>query len=460
MYCISVDIGTTTFKVALFRDAKRLRTVEREYAIHCFPDGGVEQDAEDWVRLFERAVGELKADLPEGCAPKIVVSAQSITCVPVDRKGKPLCPALSWLDARAGKECEQLDKLFGPGELFSLTGKRATAQYTLQKILWLRNNRPEIFAKTYKFLLPADFLIATLTGNFYTEHTFAAGTLLYGLRERDWNARILSVCDLNRALLPDILEAGASAGKLTREAAHRLGLFEDCEVLFGCQDQKTAALAAGISREVATLSLGTAGAIEFLIREPVFDPDQGLPCFPYPGGGFVLEGVLPTAGACIKWLKNLLNTKNYDELDTLAESAPAGANGVRFLPNLSGEGSPDYKERAASVSGLSLNTGRADLVRAAFEGIALLILKNLRRAQALGATPTRLSLFGGGAKSPILCQIIADVCNMPVLRLEDPETVLLGNAAIAGAILPDSPARTVLPDPARSAFYREFFSAC
>lgn len=473
MYLITLDIGTTGCKSAVFDSCGMILGESYiEYSLITLGNDMIEQDANMWWELSCKAIREAvaasKVDRSEKFA--IGISSQGISFVPVDKDLNPLCNGISWLDTRASVQVSEILKEFDGEYLFNVTGKRVSAGYVLPKLLWLRQNRQEIYNSTFKMLMTLDFVLAKLTGKFFTDHTMACGTLMYDITKNCWCEEILDAFNISQDLLPEICWGTESAGNLTQHAAQALGLPQDTIVSVGGQDQKVAALGANIDSKTLTISMGTAGALEFLIDKPLMDKTMSLPCHPnITMGTWVLEGVVSTTGACLKWLKNtLLPDFSYKELDTMCEDSPVGANGLMFFPHLAGASTPIWNTQVkGSVYGITLSTTRQDLVMSVFEGIAYQIKSNIECAKSLGALTESIRIFGGGAKSDIWCKIISNVTGMPVLSFSSPEIASYGaallaisasgidNKQIVSAAFKDC--RTHYPDPDKFQIYQSLY---
>lgn len=376
---IGIDLGTTICKAAAYDESGALQgEYRREYQL--ITNGGfIEQDANEWWRMAQEALAKLGGKA-------VAISAQGISFVPVDREGNPLCNAITWLDRRAGEELQLLADRFGEEVIYQKTGKPMSASYTLPKLMWLKKNRPEIYERTYKFLMPLDFLNFKLTGNAVTDYTMASGTMLFNLRDKCWDSELLRFAGISVDKLPEVMCMGTEIGS---------------GVILGGQDQKLAAIGAGIAKGVCTVSIGTATAITKLD----YMPEDNLPLFVFDDDHIAAEYSVAATGAMIKWLSGILGA-DYAEMDAMAEKA---ASGVKF--DLSGD-----------ISGLTLATKKGDIVRALYEGICREIKIGIEK---LGGAE-EIRVFGGGSKSEILCRILGDVklCNTA-------ETAALGAAMLA-----------------------------
>lgn len=431
---LGIDLGTSGCRSAAFDSGlNMLESVRAEYPLTVLGDQEVEQDAEMWWNSVKETVRGVTAKLGARSAEikSVAVSSQGISVVPVGKDGKPLCRAISWLDGRAVGETAELLARYGAEEIFRRTGKRISSLYTLPKLLWIKKNRPEIYRQTYKFLLPLDFIQFRLCGNYVTDHTMAAGTMMYDIHEQKWMDGLLGENGIGADLLPEIAWAGSAAGKILPGAARELGLGENVLVATGAQDQKCAACGGGASERVMTVSLGTGSCITKLSERPALDQKMRIPVFSYmEPGRYDMEGVINTAGSALGWFREkFVPTKSFEELSQTAASAEAGA--LKFYPYLSGGSSPHWGEGLGAFTGLSLKSGPAECVRALMEGVAYHIRANTDVMDQMGRAADTLHVFGGGSKSGLWCELIANITNKRVARLESCETALAGAAKLA-----------------------------
>lgn len=437
MNWMGIDLGTTGCKsVVLTGSGQVLAEHYAEYELDYTPEGYIQQDAELWWQLVcqvimasTAAVGPQEAARIQGLG----ISSQGISFVPVDAAGDSLGPAISWLDNRALAQTEQIGERFSESDLFRRTGKRLSPAYTLPKLMWLKAHERAIYDRAQLFLMPLDFITRRLTGKTCTDYAMASGTMAFNIQTGSWDQDILAACGIEAAKLPPVAVAGSRVGPVRPDLCARLGLAAGLPVYLGTQDQKCAALAAGVGPGVATVSLGTASAITTLSQTPLFDPALRIPVFALGDQRWVLESVIGTASVTLKWLRTTLMTDlTYEQLDQLARQVPAGANGVCFYPHFEGAGSPFWRsDIRGSYQGLSLAVQRADLVRALLEGIAYQIYTNvLVQEDITGQAIHTIRLFGGGSKSDLWCAIIAAVTGRLVEQME-PELANLGAGLLA-----------------------------
>lgn len=475
---VGIDVGTTGCKALVVMDQGEL--VGESYVevpLVARRGGVVEADAEDWWRLSARAAREALSRVDRRAEPvrAVAVSSQGISFVPVDRRFRPLAPAISWMDTRADAQAAAIREDIGDEELFRVTGKRPAAMYLLPKLLWLREHEPNIFKRTHQFLLAHDFVVARLSGRAATDHTLAAGTLLYDVRSLNWSRRMLGAFDLRPERMAPLAWPATPIGQVTADAARETGLPAGAVVAVGGQDQKLAAFAAGLCAGCATVSLGTATAVTAITSRPALDPLRRIPCFPYLARGqWVLEAVVPSSGASLRWFRDVLSRgvagdETYVALDLEVQRLPRGPGSVSFHPHLCGAGSPHWIDAASGViRGLSATTTRGALAKAIMEGAAYQIRANLDTLEevasaSVGGSPiTEIRIFGGGARSSVWPQIIADVTGRRHLVAPITEAAALGAcrlaAAAVGIALPEPPAgKPISPDPALHARYDDVY---
>lgn len=437
-FLIGIDLGTTGCKAVVYGvDGKPLGEGYLEYGLITLSDVMIEQDPHAWWELTKRAVGMAldAARVDRAAVRGMAVSSQGISFVLLDAAGRPLGNAISWLDGRAVEECAAILERYGADALFRLTGKRAEPFYVLPKLLWIRRHQPEVWQQARRLLMGHDYLVYQLCGEQLTDHSMAGGTLLYDLEGQSWSQELLEAFAIPAGLMSSVCWSGAMAGTLRRAVAAELGLQPNVVVAVGGQDQKCAALGAGIANGWATVSLGTASAIVQLMDRPTTDGQMRIPTFPFvQPARWVLEGVVATAAGSLRWYRDVIGAgASYRALDEEAAHIPAGSDGVLFYPHLGGATSPHWQSHArGTFHGLHLATTRGHLTRAVLEGVAYQIRENLEVMEAIAGPAGQVILYGGGAKSGLWRQIIGDVLGRPVSWTDTAETAALGAAMLAG----------------------------
>lgn len=474
-----IDLGTSSLKVVLLEsDGRVCGVAAAEYPIHAPAPGVAEQDPRDWWDALRAALaGALaRAGRAGSEIDALGLSGQMHGVVALDARGQPLRRAILWADQRGAEQVRLIEQRVPRAELLAVAGSRASVGLSAPKILWLRQHEPQTFARCRQILLPKDYLGLRLTGAAQSEPSDAAGTLLFDQARRDWSDALLERLELERALLPPLLPSLAPRGGLAAEPAAQLGLRPGTPVLAGAGDTPCQAAAYGGLHPgglLATLSSG--GQLLAATDAPLTDPRGRVHtlCHVTPRRWYLL-GAIQAAGLGLRWLRDLFAGQtapdgpwpSYEELTRAAEAVAPGADGLFFLPYLLGERTPhmDNDARGAFV-GLTPRHGQAELTRAVLEGVAFAFRDGLEVLRELGLPAETVRLGGGGSRSPLWRQIMADVLGRPVLLTDAAEGAALGAALIAGvgvgafADLDQAAARavrvsaTVAPDPRRAAAY-------
>jgi xylulokinase len=434
MYLLGIDLGTTGCKSMVFDlEGNILGDHYIEYDLIFTPEG-VEQDANLWWDHVKTAIQTaLRNAAVDG--KKVLglsISSQGISFVPIDEHGNTLMNAISWYDTRAMEEADAIKSDYDNFSIYTRTGRQISS-LVFPEVMWLKKHRNEIYEKTYKFLMGLDFLVYRFTGRCATDYTMASGTLCFDTVSHEWISEFFQKYDIDKDKFPSIFCFGDVIGTVLPEVADELGLSTETKVVMGLQDQKAAAVGAGIDHGIITVSLGTASAISSLADTHVADKTMAVACHGFSRDSWILENSIGTAGAALKWAKNTMFPHlSYAEMDVLAEQTPAGSNGVFFYPKL-------YKGTARTnkgfFSGLGLEITQGDLIRSVLEGIGYEIQECITAHQRIsqGArSAEEIRIFGGGATSSIWCQIIADITNMKVVVPRTHETGNLGAALCAG----------------------------
>lgn len=443
---IGLDIGTGGAKGLLVDPEGRvLARATASYPLYTPRPGWSEQDPGDWWEAAVRVLWELSRQA-QGRIAGVGLTGQMHGAVFLDGKLEVIRPAILWNDARTGEECRQIEARIGSERLRKITGNPALAGFQAPKVLWLRKNELENFSRVRYVLLPKDYVRLKLTGELATDASDAAGTLLLDLRKRDWSDEILSALEIPRNWLPEVYESPEVTGALTREAERLTGIPAGTPVVAGGGDNAASAVGVGVVEEgTGLLSLGTSGVIFVHADAPQIDPEGAIHCFCHAvPGKYHLMGVVLSAGGSFQWYRDVLASEErevagrlgldpYELLTKEAERVPPGAEGLLFLPYLSGERTPhmDPAARGAWI-GLSLAHRREHLVRAVLEGVAFALKDSLVRIQGLGASPEELRSVGGGMRSPLWRRIIASVLGVPLRRLAVEEGAAYGAALLAG----------------------------
>ncbi len=416
MLYIGIDLGTSAVKLLMMDETGRIiKIVSKEYDLSFPHPGWSEQNPYDW---YDRSIEGLK-ELLEGSDPKEVAGisfgGQMHGLVILDEQDQVIRPAILWNDGRTTKETDYLNEVIGKDKLSAYTANIAFAGFTAPKILWVRENEPENFARIAKIMLPKDYLAYRLTGTFCTDLSDASGMLLLDVKNRSWSDEMIEICGIAKEQLPGLYESYECVGTIKPEIAQLLGLRNDVKVAAGAGDNAAAAVGTGtVGNGMCNISLGTSGTI--FITSDTFGVDKynALHSFDHADGGYHLMGCMLSAASCNRWWEEeIIGTKDF-----AAEQAAItklGENHVYFLPYLMGERSPHNNPLArGTFIGMSMDTTRADMTQAVLEGVAFGLRDCLEVARSLGIHIERTKIVGGGAKSPLWRQMIANILGVKV----------------------------------------------
>ena len=433
MLFIGIDLGTSAVKLLLMdEDGSIHKIVSKEYPLYFPRPGWAEQNPEDWFAQTVEGLKELISECEKSQVRGISFGGQMHGLVALDEDDRVIRPAILWNDGRSADQTEYLNNVVGRKTLSRHTGNIAFAGFTAPKILWMKDNEPENFARIRKIMLPKDYLAYRLSGTFCTDYSDASGTLLLDVEHKCWSGEMLRLCGIAREQLPGLYESWEPVGTLKPEAAAELGLPEDVKIIAGAGDNAAAAVGTGtVGDGKCNLSLGTSGTLFISRGKFGVDENNALHSFAHADGHYHLMGCMLSAASCNKWwMDEILKTKDY--AGEQADAAGLGENQVFFLPYLMGERSPhnDPDARAAFI-GMSMDTTRADMTLAVLEGVAFGLRDSLEAARSIGAAPKRTMLCGGGARSPLWRKIIANVMDMKVDLIESEEGPGYGAAILA-----------------------------
>jgi xylulokinase len=439
---LGIDVGTGgTRAILIDRTGKVLASHAADHApIHSEFIGWAEQDPEDWWRASQIAIaGALKAAVAAGhSAPveAVGLTGQMHGCVMLDAAGQVLRPALIWCDQRTQPQCDWLTQTIGYEKLIELTANPALPNFTLTKLLWVREHQPGIFAQIAHVLCPKDYVRFRLTGTYAMDMQEASGTLLLDVVHRRWSAEVAEAASIPMSWLPPLFEGPEICAHISAEGAAATGLTANTPVAAGAGDQGAGAVGMGIlAPGSVSATIGTSGVVFAATAAPTLDPKGRLHtfCHAAPGVWHVM-GVTNGAGLSFRYLKDtFFPTATYDELTALAAAVPPASDGLLWAPYLFGERTPhlDPNARAAFV-GITASTTSAHFVRAVLEGVAFSLKDTFTLFSELGIGYNRIRLGGGGARGPLWRQIQADIYNHPVELLEAEEGGAFGAALLAG----------------------------
>lgn len=448
---LGIDIGTSGTKtLAMREDGKILSSATVEYPLYSPKPGWSEQDPEDWWKATVKSVKKVLKDgkISPGSVKGIGLSGQMHGSVFLDKKHEVIRPALLWNDQRTGAECDEIESRAGGRKaLLKMVSNPALTGFTAPKILWLRNNEPRNYARTTQVLLPKDYVRFCLTGEFATEVSDASGTLLLDVAKRRWSKRLLTKLEIDPALLPRVYESEEVSGTLSASSARKLGLPEGVPVVGGGGDQAAGAVGNGIvKRGVISATMGTSGVVFAHSDNVETDPRGRVHTFCHAvRDKWHVMGVVLSAGGSLQWYRNQLcqqeiaaaKRKKIDPYELITEQAaqaPAGSEGLYFLPYLTGERTPhaDPHAKAAWV-GMSLRHGRDHLARSVMEGATYAMRDCLEIIQEMSIPVREIRLSGGGARSPFWRQMQADIYGKKVVTINAEEGPAYGVALLAAA---------------------------
>lgn len=433
MLYIGVDLGTSAVKLLLMdEEGKIKKIVSKEYPLYFPHPGWSEQKPEDWLKQTKEGIKELVAECEKEQVAGISFGGQMHGLVALDENDVVIRPAILWNDGRTGEETRYLNNVIGKEKISKYTANIAFAGFTAPKILWMKKQEPEKFARIQKIMLPKDYLAYMLSGSFCTDVSDASGMLLMDVEHRCWSKEMLEICGITEAQLPKLYESYEVVGTLKPEIAKELGLSESVKVIAGAGDNAAAAVGTGtVGEGRCNISLGTSGTIFISSKKFGVDEYNGLHSFAHADGYYHLMGCMLSAASCNKWWNEEI-LKTTDFAGEQAQIEKLGENHVYFLPYLMGERSPHNNPDARAVFlGMSMDTTRADMTQAVLEGVAFGLRDSLEVARKLGVNIERTKICGGGAKSPLWKKIIANVMNMKVDVIESEEGPALGGAMLA-----------------------------
>ena len=445
---VGLDVGTSGTKaVAVNAQGQVIASALVEYPLYSPKPNWAEQDPADWKRAAIEALSRL-AHAPGVNAAEIKglgLTGQMHGSVFLDADNRVLRNALLWCDQRTTAQCDYITEKVGASRLIEMVCNPALTGFTAPKILWLRDNEPEIYEKVRKVLLPKDYIRYELTGEFATDVADASGTLLFDVRNRTWHRELLSILDIPAEFLPQSFEGPEVTGRLSAAAAEATGLPAGIPVIAGGGDQAAGGVGCGIVRTgVISSTVGTSGVVFAFSDNITLDPQGRVHtfCHSVPGKWHVM-GVMLSAGGSLRWYRDALCAPEkavatetgrdpYEYITAAAANIAPGAEGLTFLPYLTGERTPhkDPYAKGAFV-GLSLRHTKAHMARAVLEGVAFGMRDSLEIMREMGVPIAQVRASGGGAKSPLWRQIQADVNRAPLVMINVDEGPAYGAALLA-----------------------------
>jgi len=446
MYLLGIDVSTTATKALIMaEDGEVLGVGVSEYGFETPYPLWSEQHPDLWwegtikaIKAATQAAAENNfVSFEPGQIKAIGLTGQMHGLVLLDEEGQVLRKAILWNDQRTQQQCDQIYEKVGQSRFIQISGNVALTGFTAPKILWVKENEPEIFEQVAHVLLPKDYVRFKLTGEFAMDKADGAGTVLMDIANRDWSQTLLETLDINPQWMPKLFEGTEITGEITPSAASETGLSIGTPVVAGGGDQSAQAVGVGaVTQGVVALTLGTSGVIFTTTNEPFIEPEGKLHAFCHAvPGKWHLMGVMLSAAGSLRWYRDrFASAKGFDDLLAPAKDVPAGSEGLLFLPYLTGERTPhpDPHARGAFI-GLTVRHDLAHCTRAVLEGVAFGLRDCFALVQSAGVeTIEQVRISGGGAKSSLWRQILSDVLDAELVTVNTTESAAYGAAILAG----------------------------
>lgn len=434
---LGIDIGTSACKVALFnKKGTVIAQVNQGYGLYYPAPGWVEQDPDEWWQSICLAIREVIQN--SKCAPEQIVGigidGQSWSCIPVDKERRCLDRTPVWMDTRAREICERVKKNVGFERIFAVAGNDFLPSYTTPKMLWFKEEKPEVFEKTHKFMQSNSYIGLKLTGVMSQDLSQGYGIHFFNMKTCTYDSELANELGLSVDLVPELYRCDEVIGCVTAEAAGLTGLLPGTKVVAGGLDAACGTLGAGVYQKGQTQEQGgQAGGMSICLDEA--KAHSKLILSPHVIDGlWLLQGGTVGGGGILRWFRQELGAgQSFDELTAMAESVPAGSEGVTFLPYMSGERSPIWDPDAKGVFyGLGFDKTKGHMVRAALEGVALALQHNLETAKEAGVEVDEMLAMGGAANSVLWTQIKADVTGKTMKVPASDTATTLGTCILAG----------------------------
>lgn len=452
-----IDAGTTGCRTIIFsRQGNILSQAYQEYSSIFHSPTWIDHDPATWIQAAHQTLQQAVAQFPgnPGDIAAICVISQRATFIAVDHHGAPLEHAILWQDKRATSQADSIRRAVGPEVIYQKTGLRIDPYFSLPKLLWLQEHKPQLLKKTYKLLTVHDLLINYLTGAFITDWTQASRTMLFNLTRFEWDEELCEQFEIPEKILPQPVAPGTIVGALKKNLQTELNLRSDLPVVAVGGDQQAAAVGLGVvAPGLLCVNTGTGSFILAHAERPAFDEQQRVVCTASAiAGKWLLEASIFTSGSVYRWFRDnfaMLECKTarelqvdaYDLLNSEIARSTVGANGIMLMPHFAGSAAPYWNPNAVGVFfGLTLGHNRADVMRAILEGVCFEIEKNIRIIETLTQPITQVRVSGGAARSPLFNQIQADIYGKSVLRGASEQSSALGAmlvAAVAIDLYPD-----------------------
>jgi xylulokinase len=477
-YLLGIDVSTTGVKALLVAaDGQVVGSANTEQPLYTPHPLWSEQDPADWWKGAMRSIRQVLADtgMDGSQVAAVGLTGQMHGLTLLDQAGQVLRPAILWNDGRTAAQCDEMRARLGKERLIAITGNDALTGFTAPKILWVRENEPEVYARVAHILLPKDYVRYRLTGGFAVDCADGAGMILMDIKKRAWSSEVLDALQIPLEWLPQVFEGPQVTGTITAEAAQLTGLKAGTPVVGGGGDQAAGAVGAGaVQPGVVSLALGTSGVVFASTSAPLIEPQGRLHAFCHAvPGRWHLMGVMLSAAGSLRWYRDTFHPgQDYDSLLAPAAAIPAGCEGLLFLPYLTGERTPhpDPLARGAFV-GLTIRHNEGHMLRSVLEGVAFGLRDSFELMKQAGQKEIRqVRISGGGARSLLWRQILADVFGAELVTVNTTEGAAYGAALLAGVgagLWPDVDSAcqatvrltgSTVPQPAVQAAYEKYYA--
>ncbi|OGS20731.1 MAG: xylulokinase [Elusimicrobia bacterium RIFOXYA2_FULL_39_19] len=437
-YLLGIDIGTSGVKTLLIKeDGTIAGKSTKEYSLETPMASWAQQNPQDWWNAAVESIREVlrQSSIQPSEVTGIGLSGQMHGSVFLDKTGKVLRPCILWCDQRTTKQCEYITKKVGSKKLISLVSNPVLTGFTAGKILWVKENEPKIYKKISKVLLPKDYIRYKLTGVYATEVSDASGTLLLDVKKRKWSKELLDILEIPLSWMPDCYESTFISASINEEAAFLTGLKKSTPVAGGGGDQAAGAVGSGVVEPgIISVTIGTSGVVFAYSDKPKTDLQGRVHtfCHAVPDKWHVM-GVMLSAGGAFQWFRNNIGTASYNILTDNTKNIPAGSEGLIFLPYLSGERTPHCDPYARGVFfGLTLKHTKEHMAKAVLEGVGFGLKDSLEILRSMKIPVKQIRVSGGGAKSMVWMQILADIFGAELVTINTTEGAAYGAALLAG----------------------------